>query len=303
MPMPSGSIVGRVLWLVAACAALIALATIDYYVAAIHVGALAVIPLFFIAMQTGRYPALVAAAITAIVFAFFNQNTVANAGGLRAGVAVDAIMLGLSYLVIIELVLHVKRMVSERIAVEDDLRAAQMKAERDPLTGLPNRAVFMNRLQFLAGHSTTRFAVLFGDLDRFKEVNDAHGHALGDRVLHLAGQRISHALRANDFVGRIGGDEFAVLLYGIHDRTEADAIVKKIEASFSEPFVEADTAVSIGITLGVSHFPDDARNAEALLCIADDRMYARKPTRRVSTGVITPRARRRRLTQTNQGAE
>lgn len=298
MPIPPRSTAGRALWVGAAYAALIALAAIDYAVVDIHVGALAVVALLVIASYAGRYVALATAIACAVAFGVFGHDGLASANN-RTGIVIDALVLGLSYVAIIELRERMKRTQAEKHAVEDDLRVARTRAERDSLTGLPNRAVFMNRLQFLAGHSTTRFAVLFGDLDRFKEVNDTHGHNVGDRILHLAGQRISHALRANDFVGRIGGDEFAVLLYGIHERAEADTIVKKIEAAFLAPFVEADTAVSIGITLGVSYFPDDAKTAEQLLKLADERMYARKPGRRSSTGVIP--SVRRRLIEAKRG--
>ena len=300
MPTPSGPLVSRALWTGGAYAVLVAIAAIDYAVVNIHVGALAIIPLLVIATCIGRFTAVATAVASAIVFSVFGHDGASGLVNAPSVIVVDAIALGVPYVAIIEVCERMKRMLAEKGAVENDLRVARMRAERDPLTGLPNRAVFMNRLQFLAGHSTSRFSVLFGDLDRFKEVNDTHGHDVGDRILHLAGQRISHALRANDFVGRIGGDEFAVLLYGVRDRHEADAIVKKIEAGFTAPFVEADTSVSIGITLGVSHFPEDADTAEALLKIADERMYARKPIRRASTGVIST-AVRRRLTEAKRG--
>lgn len=300
MPMPPRSTAGRAFWVGAAYAALISLAAIDYAVVDIHVGAVAIVALLVIAAFAGRYVAIGTAIVCAVAFGAFGHDGLPAAASNRTGIVIDALVLGLSYVAVIELCERMKKALAEKIAVEDDLRAARTRAERDSLTGLPNRGVFMNRLQFLAGHSTTNFAVLFGDLDRFKEVNDTHGHTVGDRILHLAGQRISHALRANDFVGRIGGDEFAVLLYGIHERAEADAIVAKIEASFLAPFVEADTLVSIGITLGASYFPDDAKSAEALLKLADERMYARKPGRRSSTGVI-PSALRRRLTEAKRG--
>jgi diguanylate cyclase (GGDEF)-like protein len=300
MRMPSGPGARRALWVGAAFSVLIVLGAVDFFVADVDVGVLAIVPLFAIAGFAGRRAAIPAAIVSAIVFAAFHDRMLVNSPGYRAGIFVDALVLAVTYIVTIELVEHVNLVVREKSAVEDSLREVQIKAERDPLTGLPNRAVFMNRLQFLTGHSTTKFAVLFADLDRFKECNDTYGHEVGDRILLLAGHRVSHALRANDFVARIGGDEFAVLLYGIHDRHEVDTIVRKIEHSFVYPFVEADENVSVGITLGASYFPEDSKNAEALMRIADERMYARKPVRRSVTGVIGPR-RLRRLTRVDRG--
>ena len=297
MRMPSGLDARRALWVGVAFLALIALAALNYVVADVHVGALATIPILAIAALAGRRVAIPVAAVTAVALAISNHAMMLNTPGLRVGIVVDALSLALAYIVSVELVERMKTVVREKSAVENDLVAVRVKAERDPLTGLPNRAVFMNRLQFLAGHSATRFAVLFGDLDGFKEVNDVYGHDTGDRILQLAGQRIAHALRANDFVGRIGGDEFAVLLYGVHDQREVETIVHKIETSFRDPFHEGEQSISVGITLGASHFPDDSKSAETLMRIADERMYAHKPPRRGSRGEISLTLRRRRLTE------
>jgi diguanylate cyclase (GGDEF)-like protein len=297
MPLPSGTSARRALWVGAAYVGLLLLGEVDFKVADVHIGALAVLPLLIIAAFIGRRFAIPTAVLAAIVFSIFDHRAFSDGRVLRVSIPLDAVTLALSYIVIIELVERMNAIAQQKNAVESDLRAAQLKAERDPLTGLPNRAVFLNRLHFLTGHTTARFAVLFGDLDRFKDVNDSHGHEVGDRILQLAGQRIAHALRANDFVCRIGGDEFAVLLYGVHDEREVETIVKKIESSFSDPFVDAEQTISIGITLGASHFPEDSKHAETLLRIADERMYARKPGRRQTSGIIPATPKKQRLPQ------
>jgi diguanylate cyclase (GGDEF)-like protein/PAS domain S-box-containing protein len=164
------------------------------------------------------------------------------------------------------------RDITERRTLEERLR---YQAFHDPLTGLPNRALFMNRL----GHALDRAergekatAVLFLDLDNFKLVNDSLGHEVGDSLLISVAERLRACLRAEDTAARFGGDEFTVLLEGLADATEAARVADKITQALLEPFVldsrEVFVTTSIGIVLGTSgsERPTDLlRNADVAL--------------------------------------
>ena len=161
----------------------------------------------------------------------------------------------------------------------------------DPLTGLPNRALFLDRLERArararrAGRSL--YSVLFLDLDRFKVVNDSLGHPVGDLLLVAVAQRIETCLRSGDTVARLGGDEFAVLLEEISELDEATEVSSRIHAAFARPFVvgghELFTTVSIGIALGSSETVDLAN----ILRDADTAMYRAKVSGRGRSQVFT----------------
>ncbi len=152
-------------------------------------------------------------------------------------------------------------------------------AQHDPLTGLPNRLLFQDRLhQAMARSRRDRslLAVVLVDLDRFKAVNDAFGHRIGDDVLKQAGERLRGALRESDTVARIGGDEFALILSGLPDAEAANLIAEKISGQLDRPFGLDTRAWQPGASLGIALFPSDAESAEQLLQNADLAMYRAK---------------------------
>jgi diguanylate cyclase (GGDEF)-like protein/PAS domain S-box-containing protein len=158
------------------------------------------------------------------------------------------------------------------------------QAMHDPLTGLANRALFLDHLRSELARGERRseaLAVLFLDLDRFKVVNDSLGHSMGDVLLVEVGRRLQDLLRGGDTVARLGGDEFVMLLPDIDGPDEAVAIAKRVLAAIRRP-IEADddelfTTASIGIAVGVSSGPaDGAVAAEALVRDADTAMYRAK---------------------------
>ena len=145
-------------------------------------------------------------------------------------------------------------------------------AHYDTLTGLPNRALFYDRLDQAvrrAYREGSQFALLYVDLDGFKQVNDRHGHEAGDKLLETTGQRLTASLRASDTAARVGGDEFVVILENIGGREKVAAVATNIGATLS-----ADRG--IGASIGVALYPTDATSPEALLSCADAAMYSAK---------------------------
>ncbi|MGE4191696.1 MAG: EAL domain-containing protein, partial [Thermoanaerobaculia bacterium] len=161
----------------------------------------------------------------------------------------------------------------------------------DPLTGLPNRALFLDRLERArararrAGRSL--YAVLFLDLDRFKVVNDSLGHPIGDLLLVAVAQRIETCLRAGDTVARLGGDEFAVLLEEIGELDEASEIGTRIHEAFARPFVVADHELFVTVSIGIALGSSESQDLSSLLRDADTAMYRAKVSGRGRSQVFT----------------
>lgn len=148
----------------------------------------------------------------------------------------------------------------------------------DGLTSLPNRALFSDRLQYsvnCASRDNQKFGVLVLDLDRFKEVNDVHGHPVGDLVLCEVGRRLRRALRGSDTVARIGGDEFAVILHNV-DKEGCMHAAKKISHAMEPAFVIENATFTIGASVGIAMYPEHGENEIDLLKSADVAMYEAK---------------------------
>jgi diguanylate cyclase (GGDEF)-like protein/PAS domain S-box-containing protein len=166
--------------------------------------------------------------------------------------------------------------VSERKKMEAQL---ENLAHYDSLTGLPNRMLLHDRLEqaiATAERQRQHFALLFIDLDGFKPVNDAHGHAVGDEVLKVVGQRLSMVIRGMDTAARLGGDEFVVILTDIRNRENAERVAEKIIGELSEPYQVAGKTLSISASIGASLYPSDQKVAMDLLRTADEAMYQAK---------------------------
>ncbi|MGI9501059.1 MAG: diguanylate cyclase domain-containing protein [Geminicoccaceae bacterium] len=152
-------------------------------------------------------------------------------------------------------------------------------AQHDPLTDLPNRLLFQDRLQQAMARSTrtgSPVGVIVMDLDGFKAINDAEGHRVGDEVLKALARRLRSGLRETDTVARIGGDEFAVILPDLTTTTAAVRIGEKMLAGIETPLKVEDRYIDLCVSLGVAMFPTDADNAEALMQYADFAMYRAK---------------------------
>lgn len=179
-------------------------------------------------------------------------------------------------------------------AVERELREAQVRREYrrtqervqhlayyDPLTDLPNRTLFTDRLQqaVLMGRRKKHcFALMFMDLDRFKDINDTLGHHTGDQVLQQVAARIKACMRESSTVARMGGDEFAILLPTTSHLDGAAMVARKILASFSKPLQIGDRNFEIGASLGIALFPEHGNETDSLMRAADAAMYEAKHT-------------------------
>lgn len=166
--------------------------------------------------------------------------------------------------------------VSERRQAEETI---QRQANFDPLTQLPNRRLFLDRLgqEIIKSQRADFFlALLLVDLDEFKEVNDTLGHDVGDILLQEAARRIRSCLRDTDTVARLGGDEFTVILADLSDRTHIETIAQKIIGRLAEPFRLGDELAYITASIGITVYPGDADDIDTLLKHADQAMYAAK---------------------------
>ena len=152
----------------------------------------------------------------------------------------------------------------------------------DPLTGLPNRFNLMEYLQMLVNHSVIKndkFAILVLDLDHFKMINDSMGHILGDQLLKAVADRLQNTVRRHDFVVRIGGDEFTLILQNIKNAGVAGKVAEKICQAISKPFVLMGKRIHITVSIGISIFPDNGSDVFDLIKYADSSMFNAKEKR------------------------
>ena len=158
-------------------------------------------------------------------------------------------------------------------------QAASRLAAHDALTGLPNRRAFSQQYGLvLQQHAREAhlLCVLFIDLDGFKTINDEMGHAAGDALLQVVGQRLAHGMRHDDFVGRLGGDEFVCLLPNLQSRAQGRVLADKLVEAIGAPCRVGGLTVRVGATVGTALFPRDGRSMAALLAHADQEMRKAK---------------------------
>ncbi|MFA7268394.1 MAG: diguanylate cyclase [Sterolibacterium sp.] len=163
-----------------------------------------------------------------------------------------------------------------RKAAEEHMR---FLAQHDILTSLPNRMLLTERLIRAIPHATRngkKLAVIFVDLDEFKQVNDIHGHAAGDQILKTVAQRMTKCVRAEDTVARLGGDEFVLVVEEITNDEGISTIVDKIIDSLTHPILHEGREMKVSVSIGISIFPDDGNAPDALIENADKAMYLAK---------------------------
>ncbi|MCG9697284.1 EAL domain-containing protein [Shewanella sp. Isolate11] len=165
------------------------------------------------------------------------------------------------------------------------------QANYDPLTGLPNRRMLLEYLGseiLRTDRSQRHFALMFLDLDFFKEVNDTLGHDMGDLLLQQTAQRLKDCIRDSDVVARLGGDEFTVVLADIENPTSVERVAQAILEKIAEPYKLGDETTYISASIGITIYPDDATDIEGLLKHADQAMYAAKEQGRNRYHYFTP---------------
>jgi diguanylate cyclase (GGDEF)-like protein/PAS domain S-box-containing protein len=160
-----------------------------------------------------------------------------------------------------------------------DAQRLEFLAHHDTLTGLPNRAMFADRAREAVAHARRHAktaAFLFLDMDNFKQVNDRLGHEVGDELLKMMASRLRASVRGDDFVARIGGDEFCVLLQEIAEPREAAAVAQKLILELGKPYLVGEHEVSSGASIGIACVPQDGDDVNRLLRLADHAMYRAK---------------------------
>jgi diguanylate cyclase (GGDEF)-like protein len=162
----------------------------------------------------------------------------------------------------------------------------EVRATYDELTAAYNRAATLQALDsaLVGAGADSGVAVVFVDLDGFKQVNDQHGHAAGDQLLHTVAARLRHAVRAVDVVGRLGGDEFLVVCPGLGDASTARDVVDRITRSLADPAAIGDVTLIPKASLGVAWTFDPGTDADTLIAEADASMYEAKRTRSLTGG-------------------
>src|SRR5690606_9352296 len=152
-------------------------------------------------------------------------------------------------------------------------------AQRDTLTGTPNRAVVFDRLEqaiALAKRKASQLAVLYVDVDGFKQINDRLGHAVGDEILQTTARRLESVVRLSDTVSRQGGDEFLVLVPEISQASDAELIAEKVLVAFSAPATVGDHQIHVSVSIGIAVYPGHGQDARTLIDRADSAMYRAK---------------------------
>jgi diguanylate cyclase len=186
-------------------------------------------------------------------------------------------------------------------AAENATVRMAIKAERDFLTGLPNRELLTDRLTqaiALATRHGKRVALLYIDLDNFKNVNDSLGHPIGDQLLQSTATRLQACVRRSDTVSRHGGDEFVVLLTEVVELQDAVLVAEKFIRAMAEPHLIAAHRLTVSLSIGISLYPEDGSDGATVLANADIAMYHAKRSGRnsyqrftsdMSAGIATPR--------------
>jgi diguanylate cyclase (GGDEF)-like protein len=175
----------------------------------------------------------------------------------------------------------VSREIEARITAESEARSL---ARHDPLTGLPNRRFFAEKLDECLSRvrETQRAAVLMLDLDGFKLINDAHGHAVGDEALREFAHRVSTVLREDSILARIGGDEFGIVMPGIDSLDDPTNLARRIGSAVADPFIIGNVTAELGVGIGIAIAPDDGIQLDELVRRADRALYRAKAAGRSS---------------------
>ena len=183
----------------------------------------------------------------------------------------------------VEAIVELGHDITDHLLIHEQLEQQKNRldhqAHHDALTGLPNRVLFVDRVYQaikLAKRDKSKIAVLFIDLDRFKEINDTLGHSVGDKVLIEIAQRLENNVRQADTVARLGGDEFTIILSNIKHASSVMEIAQKLVETLADKIISGENELYVTASIGISLYPDDGDNTELLLRNADSAMYQAK---------------------------
>lgn len=194
-------------------------------------------------------------------------------------IANEVLLAGVVGIMSMVLLTGVSTHVLDNYAEADAIRHYRHMALHDAATGLPNRSDLQSKLAGLSnerGNDNDRAAILTIDLDRFKDINDVHGHAAGDLVLRVVSERLAGKLRAGEYVARMGGDEFVAIKRGLYTITEAREFAMRLNAAVCEPVQQEGRLLTVGASVGIAIFPDHGREPADLVSKSDLAMYRAK---------------------------
>jgi diguanylate cyclase (GGDEF)-like protein len=186
--------------------------------------------------------------------------------GLQSGVAIEVMVFALA------LSSRLRLMQATQAQLQRRADEAVRVSESDPLTGICNRAGLASKARDLLAMQRQRTLILI-DLDKFKPINDIHGHAAGDAMLVEVARRLKEQLRTSDVVARVGGDEFVVLIVEPHDRAELEVICQRLLVAIGKPLLFHGTTLNVGSSMGLARYPKDGAELAGLLHAADVAMY------------------------------
>jgi diguanylate cyclase (GGDEF)-like protein len=174
---------------------------------------------------------------------------------------------------------EIENLKEDYLKVKESQKETRKLANYDILTGLYNRHAFSQKVNALiegTNISRHKFALLFMDIDGFKQINDTHGHLYGDVLLQQVAGRLKKSSRATDIICRLGGDEFVIVLIDINDKETISMVVEKIIDIIRKPYNNENININITTSIGISVYPDDSDSLESLLKLADTAMYKAK---------------------------
>jgi two-component system, cell cycle response regulator len=181
-----------------------------------------------------------------------------------------------------EMYQRIHNMLEVRLLYKELAAYSQQQQElalHDALTGLPNRRLLEDRIATTLQHAARnrgKAAIMYLDLDGFKQINDTHGHAVGDEILKMAAARLVGGSRKEDTVARVGGDEFVIVLGAVSGLADAEEPAAKLMEAIAEPYRVDGLTLRLSTSIGISVYPDDAKSVEALIGMADSALYRAK---------------------------